>query len=224
MAEIRTLDQLEAYLTEELKWRLHELTQWEAVAKRVRSHEKSAIVRGGTALLYAHWEGYVKSATRAYLEFVSRKGLKIAELRPELAAIALRGVLGKGEASKSSQEHTSIVEVIRNGFALSADLPYDSATIRTFSNLNFDRFADIMHSVGCDAGRHELNRFLIDNRLLRHRNDIAHGRAEYVELDDWLTIKERVVIMLTDVRTQLSNAAATASYKAPVAPAQQGIS
>ncbi len=70
-----------------------------------------------------------------------------------------------------------------------------------------------MHSVGCDSTRHELARFIIDNRLLRARNEIAHGREEYVSLSDWCDIRDRVVPILDDVRTQLSNSAALSAYK-----------
>jgi hypothetical protein len=213
MAPIRRIDQLEARLTEDLKWRTHEMDQWQAVASRVRTHEVAAIVRGGVAILYAHWEGYVKAAACSYLEFVANLGLKLDELRPELAAVAMRSVLGRGEMSKASKDHTEIVLAIR-ATGSPASLSYDQSTIRTYSNLSFERFEDIMHSLGCDGTRHEIYRSIIDNRLLKHRNSIAHGREEYVVLDDWITIKERVLIILQDVRTQLSNAATTASYRA----------
>jgi MAE_28990/MAE_18760-like HEPN len=80
---IRTLDDLEAALTEDLKWRLHEIEQWEQLARRARTHEQPGLLRGGIALLYAHWEGNIKAAARSYLEYVSRQGLKLGDLRPE---------------------------------------------------------------------------------------------------------------------------------------------
>jgi hypothetical protein len=213
MASIRTLEQLESSLTEDLKWRAHEMQQWEQVANRCRVHELPGILRGGTALVYAHWEGYVKESARAYLEYVSRKGLKIAQLRSEIAAVALREKLGQGEASKISAMHTEIVEVLRQADQLPAKIPYDSAVIRTHSNLKFEVFADIMHSIGCDASRHEIYRSTINARLLRHRNDIAHGRAEYVTLSDWMDIRNRVLLILKDVRSQISNAAANGEFQ-----------
>ncbi|MGW4463036.1 MAE_28990/MAE_18760 family HEPN-like nuclease [Micromonospora sp. NPDC004704] len=223
---LRTLDQLEAALTEELKWRTREIHQWEAVARSVRPHELPAILRGGLGILYGHWEGYVKAGVAMYLEYVAKKGLAVSQLRPELAAVALRGLLGSGETSKKSSDHTRIVLAIREEAGAPARLPYDQAMIRTFSNLNFDRFEDIMHSIGCDASRHEIHRSLIDSRLLKNRNSIAHGREQYVELEDWKTIQERVFLILSDVRTQVSNAAATMSYlrSAPTVPAPRPMS
>ncbi|WP_433313268.1 MAE_28990/MAE_18760 family HEPN-like nuclease [Micromonospora sp. CA-269861] len=209
---VRTIEQLEAALTEELKWRRREIQQWEGVARSVREHELAAVLRGGLSIVYGHWEGYVKAAAAMYLEFVARKGLSISQLRPELAAVALRGLLGSGESSKKSSDHTRIVVALREKSLEPARLPYDRATIRTFSNLSFDRFEDIMHSIGCDASGHEIHRSLIDNRLLKNRNSIAHGREQYVTIDDWKTIQERVFDILADVRTQISNAAAVGAY------------
>jgi hypothetical protein len=211
--ELRTIEGFEAHLTEELKWRLSELDTWERMVKACRPHEQVGALRAGVTLLYAHWEGYVKEAARAYLEFVSRKGLRVGELRAELAAVALRNMLGKGEQSKKAEDHTAIVEILRSENQSEARIPYDRSTIRTRSNLSFDVFEDIMHSLGCDAGRHEISRTLIDARLLKNRNDIAHGREMLISLDDWLVMRERVVDVLKDVRTQLANAATMGEFR-----------
>lgn len=213
MASIRTIEHLESFLTEDLKWRTHEMQLWEQVASSCRAHELPGVLRGGLALVYAHWEGYVKEGARSYLEYVSRKGLKIGQLRPEIAAVALRSTLGQGEASKNSSAHTAIVNILRSADSQPANIPYTSATIRTRSNLRFDVFADIMHSIGCDATRHEIYRVIIDKRLLRYRNDIAHGREEYISLSDWISIRDRILLILKDVRMQISNAAANEEFR-----------
>lgn len=186
---------------------------WEQVASSCRDHQLPGVLRGGLALVYAHWEGYVKEGVRSYLEYISRKGLKIGELRSEIAAVALRSKLGRGEASKRSAAHTEIVDLLRSADSLSADLPYTSATIRTQSNLKFDVFADIMHSIGCDTTHHEIYQGTIDKRLLGCRNEISHGREEYVSLTDWIDIRNRVLMILKDVRKQISNAAANEEYR-----------
>jgi proline dehydrogenase len=211
--ELRTLEGFETHLTEDLKWRLSELDTWERMIRTCRPHERVGALRAGVALLYAHWEGYIKEAARAYLEFVSRKRLKIADLRAELAAVALRGMLGKGEQSKRSTDHTAIIAMLRDEASCDANISYSQSTIKTKSNLTFDVFEDIMHSIGCDASRHEISRTLIDARLLKNRNEIAHGRELLIEFDDWLVMRKRVVAVLKDVRTQLQNAAALEQFR-----------
>lgn len=210
---IRTLEHLEAHLTEDLKWRLTELENWKSMMDSCRQHQKTGALRAGVTLLYAHWEGYVKEAARSYLEYVGRKGLTLAELRAELAAVALRGMLGRGEQSKKSTDHTEIVIILREEATRKAVLPYDSAAIKTNSNLAFEVFEDIMHSLGCDASRHDLQRTLINARLLKNRNAIAHGRELPIALEDWVVMRNRVEVMLHDVRDQFRNAAALELFR-----------
>jgi MAE_28990/MAE_18760-like HEPN len=148
--------------------------------------------------------------------------LHVGELRDELAAIALRAMLGSGEQSKKSSDHTTIVSALRAEAQRKANIPYDRSTIRTRSNLTFDVFEDIMHSIGCDSTRHELQKSLITNRLVKNRNDISHGRYLLIAFEDWLEWRSRVVSILEDVRDQLRAAAYTRTYKriavSPVQP------
>lgn len=211
--KIRTIDQLEAYLTTDLKWRTQELFAFERMLKVARSHEAPSLLRGSLALIYAHWEGYIKNAGSAYLQYVSRKNLTLGEMRVELAGVALRSQIQRLAEEKSPQRHTEIIEVIEHSMGHKIHLPYETTTIRTNSNLNFKLFDSIMHSLGCDASRHKTRSQLIDERLLGRRNEIAHGRREYVSLDEWIEARETIEAILRDVRNQLANSAATNAYR-----------
>lgn len=209
---IRTLDELEAALTADLKWRVHELFLWERLASKANPVESRALLRGGLAVLYAHWEGYVKTASARYLELVSRRGMTIGQLRPELAAVALRGHLARIASDKTPERHTELVETMRTEAQIKADLPYSTTSVRTGGNLTFERFSSIMHSLGCDATAHAASSAHINRRILGARNEIAHGVEEYVSLEDWREARDVVESILRDVRTQLSNAAAQRLY------------
>lgn len=212
--KIRDIHSLEAALTEELKWRKNELEQWKNFIRRARKHELPAILRAGIPLLYAHWEGYLKTACSYYMEYVSRKGFSLDQLRDELAALALRSDIVRLAEHKHAASQTEVIRKVRNGRSVTAILPYDDPTIRTGANIDFEEFRSIMLSVGCDSDRHQLQQFTIDNRLLRLRNAIAHGRYEFIDVQDWMDIKERIVPILEDVRAQLSNAASLKTYHA----------
>ena len=209
---IRTLDQLEAALTADLMWRTREMFGWERTVLRARDLDRSALLRGGLALVYAHWEGYVKTAGANYLEFVSRQGLALGDLRPELAAVAIRSQLSRLANEKSPERHTEVVATLRNEATVQANIPFDTTTIRTNANLSFRTFTSIMHSLGCSADAHAASSAHIDKRILASRNEIAHGREQYVRLEDWVEARDVVEAILKDVRTQLSNAAATRAY------------
>lgn len=210
-AGVRTVERLTDALDQDLAWRKRELLTWSSLLLDAKEHERQVLLRGAWALLYAHLEGYVKIASTNYLEHVSHQGLSVGQLRAELAAIALRGVITDAAAAKQNTAHTQLVASVR-AEELPANLPYDSATIKTFSNLSFEVLEDILWSLGCDALAHEDLRDELNKRLLKHRNDIAHGRRPLIDMKDWLHLKGGVVAVMDDVRTQLGNAAALRTY------------
>lgn len=210
---VRTLEELEAALTTDLKWRVQEMFVFEQTVTNARQHEQPALLRASLALVYAHWEGYVKTAGSSYLEYLSRKKLKLGELRAEVAAVALRSKIQRVAEEKTSESHSELVSLLWDGLDEDAQIPYTRATIRTQANLNFRLFESIMHSLGCDVSHHRGSELLIDERLLGSRNEIAHGRGEVVSLDEWLDVRRAVESILQDVRTVLSNAAATESFR-----------
>lgn len=210
-AALRTVERLADALDLDLVWRKRELLTWSSLLLDAKEHEQQVLLRGAWALLYAHLEGYVKIGSTNYLEHVSRQGLSLGALRAELAAIALRGVIADAAAAKQNTAHTQLVTSVRAD-SLPANLPFDSATIKTYSNLSFEVLEDILWSLGCDALAHEHLRDELNKRLLKHRNDIAHGRRPLVDLNDWLHLRNGVVAVMDDVRTQLSNAAALRTY------------
>ena len=75
MSKIRTLNDLNERLSEDLVWRKKELSVLKGLIETnsFTQNKTNALIRSGIALLYAHWEGYIKCAASAYLEFVPDK-------------------------------------------------------------------------------------------------------------------------------------------------------
>jgi hypothetical protein len=91
---IRTFEQLNTALSEELAWRKRELTGLKfLVEKPPRGGSQTILLRAAIALLYAHWEGFIKAASNAYLEFVSFQRLKNSQLAKNFLALSVRSVL-----------------------------------------------------------------------------------------------------------------------------------
>ncbi|MGW8568168.1 MAE_28990/MAE_18760 family HEPN-like nuclease [Isoptericola sp. NPDC055881] len=202
------MDQIDA----DLAWRKLELASWSSMLGRAKGAQRDVLVRGAWALLYAHWEGFVKSSCTHYVEFVDSQGLDIDDLRDCFVAIALRSHLAAAAASTHGSAHTQIVSAVRAG-SLKANLPTDRVTIKTNANLKFETFEEILLSIGCDPADFDDLAGPLDTVLLKHRNDIAHGRYLLVSVGKWEHLKTLLVSAMDKLRTQIENRAATRAYR-----------
>jgi hypothetical protein len=171
----RTETEVLELLDDEFAWRRKELSAIWADVTSAATGSHPALLRAGTALLYAHWEGFVKAASEAYVEFVARRRLPYRELCPGLLALALRNGLTALTITDDATAHVVFVEFVLGDLGSHARLP-KLGVIKTGSNLNSRRLKTIVLTLGLDYSAFELKENLIDNQLLDWRNKIAHGR------------------------------------------------
>src|SRR5580704_7767577 len=91
---VRTIEELADRLDEGMAWRRIELQALKAAVSDAEKQSPGsplsrALARSGVAMLYAHWEGYVKDSCTAYVEFIAKRRLRCDELSDGL----LRSVL-----------------------------------------------------------------------------------------------------------------------------------
>jgi MAE_28990/MAE_18760-like HEPN len=80
MSKIRTVTQLQEALDAEMGWRIKEISAFK-LASKTEEGGRRVFVRAGVALVYAHWEGFIKAASEAYLDFVDNQGHMYRELK-----------------------------------------------------------------------------------------------------------------------------------------------
>ena len=81
MAKIRTLTQLQESLDAGMSWRVKEISDFKLVTK-AQSDTSPAFIRAGVALVYAHWEGFIKAARRTTLTSSATRGTSTGISRP----------------------------------------------------------------------------------------------------------------------------------------------
>jgi hypothetical protein len=217
---VRTIEQLNDYLAEQLAWRKKELADIRSLVESatLKASRRNSLLRCGVTLLYAHWEGFIKSAASAYLEHVSMQRLSYRELAPNFVAVGIRPLLHNASVSKKSRDHTALVSFFLSRMSERSSLPYKYA-IDTESNLSSIVFRDIVEKLGLDYSRYETREKLIDEELLNSRNTIAHGTYPETDLGGFVDMLSEVLDMMELFRNQIENAAITRAYRVlPGAP------
>lgn len=109
---IRTQDDLIMKVDHQLIWRRRELTEILALIEGCNKNcnRQSTLIRAGIALLYAHWEGFIKIAGTYFLEYVSEQRCIHADLNPNILSIILRKHITTAKYSKKASVNGELIE------------------------------------------------------------------------------------------------------------------
>ena len=89
--------------------------------------------------------------------------------------------------------------------------------IKTQSNLNSNILKEILSILGIDYRQFELKEKYIDSQLLKIRNSVAHGQNPDITEIDFYELYSEITIMMTTIKTEISNNASLAKYKKSIA-------
>jgi hypothetical protein len=211
MAKIRTLNQLQEELDNEMSWRTKEISAFRLASKQ-KSEAQKYYIRAGVALIYAHWEGFIKTASDKYINFVSNRGLKHSELATCFCVISLKSKISTIARSNSSELNRSVYDHILCALEKRASIS-SSYSVDTGSNLSSSVFRDIAASIGIDQSPYASKFNFIDESLVRRRNKIAHG--EYLDIDqkNFFDLVDQVRSIMTNFKTDIENAASLETYR-----------
>jgi hypothetical protein len=208
----RTADQLQEKLDEDFAWRLQEIA---AIRKSIRSasgRNQLTLLRAAVPLLYAHWEGFIKTAAFRYAGYISSIGIKFREAKESLAGLkALAYVKQLHPITKRifvASELLSALHEVENQ-AVDIDLePY----IANVGNLSYDIFEQIAGFLCIDPTGYAVKKQLIDESLLSRRNGIAHGDYLLIDPDGFESLSNEVIVLMRQFKTDIENGAALKSY------------
>jgi MAE_28990/MAE_18760-like HEPN len=207
--KIRSLGDLEERLSEDLIWRKKELTDLKSLIENCSfsPSKQNAVLRSGVALLYAHWEGYIKIAASSYLEFVSRQQLTYEELAINFVAIAMKNELDRAQSTNKATIYTEVTAFILTQANQRSSIPYEGI-VSTNANLSSTVLREITCLLGLNHSFYQSKDKIIDEKLLSRRNKIAHGESlPYLSLDrgEYQYMQEEILAMMEDFRTQVEN-------------------
>lgn len=214
--KIRSQSELTDFLDQALAWRKQEMTNLRfSIQKTNREHEKRLLTRAGVPLLYAHWEGFAKSACEAYLGFVARQGLRYDQLKTNFVAIASKGAIREAGQSNRIQLYLNVIEfaTFNQGNIGKFTL---AGSIDSEDNLSSKVLINLLTTVGIYCDDFFTTRFLVlDGSLLKKRNEIAHGEKTEIDIVDYDQL-HTLVLELTDyLKRRIETAAANGEYRRP---------
>jgi len=193
---IRTAEQLSDRLATELVWRKKELSEMKSLieAKNVSEQRHKALVRSGVCILYSHWEGFIKLAANSYLEYVRLKDLTYQDLSSNFLALAMKEKLKDAKETNKPSLYIPVCEFFLSELNQRCILPKNA--ISTASNLSSEILKEITYILGIDFSIYSTKSPLIDTKLLKTRNEIAHGEDSVFDRDEYLELHREVIGML----------------------------
>jgi len=210
---IRTAEQLIDRLATDLVWRKKELSEMKSLieAKNVSPQRHKALVRSGVCILYSHWEGFVKLAANSYLEYVISKKLTYQELSSNFLALAMKEKLKDAKETNKPSLYIPVCKFFISELNQRCILPKNA--ISTASNLSSEILKEITYILGIDFSIYSTKSVLIDTKLLKTRNEIAHGNDSVFDRDEYLELHGEVIGMLDLFRNQIENAAIQQNFR-----------
>ena len=199
------------YLDDDLAWRRKEVIELRSIARSAKAKKVDVHVRAGVAMLYAHWEGFIKNASNAYVVFVSALGIKTRELQDSFVALSMKAKLAQmGDSGKSSVAVPAIAHLMS---ILDKPALLPAAGITADGNLKSEVFVNIAGWLGIDVARYTARFNLIDETLLASRNKIAHGEYLNISPQRFDSLAEEIMELMIWFKTDLENAAACRSFQ-----------
>lgn len=214
---IRTTDELIEKVGSDLIWRRKELSELKGLVQETQGQIRSrVIIRSAVALLYAHWEGFVKKASAYYLEFVSSHRLPYGRLAPNFVALALKAKFHELSASEKISGANLLAEFFCTSLNKQSNVPYKGA-VDTKSNLSSKVLQDILSALGIPHNNFSTRMNFIDSNLVNPRNHIAHGEDFNLNTQECMDLHDAVMSLLETYKNEVENAAVLKSYeRAPI--------
>lgn len=194
-----------------MSWRIREISTFRLASKQDRV-DRDTLIRAGVAMVYAHWEGFIKSASESYLEFVNNQGHLYRELKTCFVVFGMKGKLALLGDSRQAKTNIEVLDFVMSEMDQPAKMALSNA-IRTEANLTSNVFRNIATSIDVSITQYESRFPLIDESLVGRRNSIAHGEYLGLKPGEFIQLADDVQMMMRWYKTDLQNAATLGKYK-----------
>ncbi|PFK01321.1 hypothetical protein CN957_05430 [Bacillus cereus] len=183
-------DELIEELSIEVEWRISEIAIIKTIPYlyRVTDVHKEVLQKYLIPALYALWEGYVVKSFEIYAKKINQLNLNMDELHPCILTHDLDIKKGLKDGRASSQKQVEFALDLKEYFSSEVSL---SGKVPTKSNVKFKTINNILERFNLEKFPKNYYEFGL-TKLLKYRNDIAHG-------ENSLNVDNEIVLELSDV-------------------------
>lgn len=209
--KLRTIESLSDAIDKELQWRYKEIINLSLQVKSTEGQIRHTLKRSSIAIIYAHWEGFVKASATFYLNFVLNRRQNYADLKPNFLAIKIHSKFNQFSETKKTKPITDTIKEIQCLLNRRTDFS-TQGIIDTESNLKSTVLNNILNTTGITTDVFKLTEHFIDHTLVNYRNQICHGEGFKINDDEFFEIKDKVLDLLKLFRNVIENSSCTKEY------------
>lgn len=197
-------------ISRDLDWREAEIASMRLLLSRkdISSKQVEVLLRAAWALLYAHYEGFVKYCLTLFYEEISRRSVKCAVLPNATQVFALAKVLKQIRTMPLLDMITEVSNFKDSHLDSLASFP----EVDTDSNLWPETLVALLVSADLESQIVNKNRSKLTT-LVARRNEIAHGQKNFIaEFKYYLTYEAAVYEVMYDLALQVEERLASTPY------------
>lgn len=212
---VRTQKQFVRELGDEYSWRSKELLDYRLLTRTSNLISRKTLLRAGVPLVYAHWEGFVKTGTELLLNFVCNQALLNKDLADAYFAQSVKTHIAKLIESSKQQMVRDAALFVRDSGPEKAEIRHKNY-VNTESNLSSSVFEEIASSIGVATDPYKSYYPYIDASVVDRRNKIAHGEYLQLDSDEFNILVDRVSGLMAMYKTDLENIVLLQGFRASV--------
>ena len=211
---IRTKEDLIDRIATDHVWRIKEISEFKSLigSSSLSRSRKKMLCRAGVALLYAHWEGFVKKSGTYFLEYVSLQRLPVSDLKSNFITLMMKNQIDASSKSKKYSVFDRLTDFLLTNQSNQSKVPFKKV-VNTESNLSTTVLKEITWCLGIEYELFESKEKLIDVKLVGRRNHVAHGEDMVVNIGDFLEMADEVIGLMNTFRNLVENSAVSGDYK-----------
>lgn len=197
----------------DLAKRRREITDLRMMVDASSGPRLELLARTCHVMAYAHWEGFVKFALRAYLEHLVLKKLRVGDLKYGLQGLTVKRAM---KAASEPERTVDLVAELLKEIDTRAGEPFtvSAADVVRTGNMTSETFKSLLSCANLEyLPSYAVRENFVDSVVCGRRHRIAHGEWQPISKEEARSVAADVLSLCGEVNEQIQAAALYESYR-----------